>query len=161
MAIPIVRPIRPTDNASVAQIIRTVMPEFGCVGPGFSIEDPEVDDMYHAYQGERAAFYVVELEGQILGCGGFAPLAGGDPGICELKKMYFLSSLRGMGMGHQMIEQCLEDARKAGFHTMYLETVYRMEAANALYQKKGFTACPQMGNTGHSGCDTFYTLSLT
>jgi len=36
------RPITPTDNAAIANVIRTVMPEFSCVGEGFSINDPEV-----------------------------------------------------------------------------------------------------------------------
>ena len=33
-------------RASIAAIIRTVMPEFGAVGCGFAIADPEVDWMY-------------------------------------------------------------------------------------------------------------------
>ena len=40
------RSITPDDNAAVARIIRTVMPEFNCVGEGFSINDPELRDMY-------------------------------------------------------------------------------------------------------------------
>src|SRR5690606_34533329 len=32
-----VRPIRKADNAAVARVIRTVMPEFGACGAGFSI----------------------------------------------------------------------------------------------------------------------------
>ena len=37
------RPIQPQDDAAVASIIRTVMPEFGADGPGFAIHDPEVN----------------------------------------------------------------------------------------------------------------------
>ena len=43
------RPITPTDNSAVARIVRAVMPEFGCVGEGFSINDPELEDMFTAY----------------------------------------------------------------------------------------------------------------
>jgi len=56
------RPITPTDNAAVAHVIRTVMPEFDCVGEGFSINDPEVENMAGAYAGERADFFVIEAE---------------------------------------------------------------------------------------------------
>ena len=49
------RPIRPADRAGVAHLIRTVMPEFGAKGPGFAILDPEVDDMFGAYRGPKAA----------------------------------------------------------------------------------------------------------
>jgi putative acetyltransferase len=45
----VLRTIRPGDNPQVAGIIRSVMTEFGAVGPGFSIMDPEVDHMYEAY----------------------------------------------------------------------------------------------------------------
>ena len=45
----LIRPIRPADDASVAAIIRAVMPEFGADGPGFAIHDPEVDHMSDAY----------------------------------------------------------------------------------------------------------------
>jgi putative acetyltransferase len=50
------RPIAVADNPAVAQIIRTVMTEFGAVGKGYSIEDPEVDAMYEAYQDPRSAY---------------------------------------------------------------------------------------------------------
>jgi putative acetyltransferase len=158
---PILRPIAPTDNAVVAQVIRQVMTEFGCVGPGFSIEDPEVDAMYEAYLGGRAAFYVIEHEGRVMGCGGFATLAGNAGDTCELQKMYFLPELRGMGMGARLIDHCIAQARLAGYTRMYLETVNRMHAANALYQSRGFVPLPQQqGCTGHGGCDTFYERIL-
>ena len=85
-----VRLINVDDNPAVADIIQMVMTEFKAIGCGYSINDPEVDDMYAAYAGNRFAFYVVELDEQVLGCAGFAPLQGGDPETCELRKMYFL-----------------------------------------------------------------------
>ena len=59
------RPIRKSDNAVVGGIIRQVMTEFGAVGRGYSIEDPEVDDMYGAYKSPTAAFFVVEKKGLV------------------------------------------------------------------------------------------------
>lgn len=156
-----IRPITPGDNAPVAAIIRRVMTEFHCVGPGFSIEDPEVDAMYEAYQGGRARFYVIEAEGRLAGCGGFAPLTGGTPELCELQKMYFLPSLRGKGRGRALLQHCLTEARQLDFRAMYLETVAHMTAANALYRKFGFRRLAgPMGHTGHGGCDTFYLIEL-
>lgn len=159
-----IRPIQAGDNARVAEIIRTVMPEFGCVGEGYSIEDPEVDQMYQAFQAAGRAFYVVahDSSGEIFGCGGYAPLAGNEhPDTCELQKMYFFPELRGHGLGRQLLERCMDAARRDGYAKMYLETVCRMEAAGKLYRKMGFTIIPaQLGATGHSGCDTFMMRSL-
>ncbi len=161
MSSPTFRPIEPTDNERVAQVIRQVMTEFSCVGPGFSIEDPEVDQMYETYQGDQAAFFVIEHQGQVFGCGGFGPLPGGDGATCELKKMYFLPELRGHGMGKKLLNHCIETAAQRGYQRMYLETVNRMTSANALYRLRGFQQLEGAeGATGHSSCDTFYALPL-
>ena len=83
----LLRPITAADDAAVAGIIRTVMPEFGANGPGFAIHDPEVSAMSAAYDRPGAAYFVVEVAGRVLGGGGVAPLDGGPDGVCELRKM--------------------------------------------------------------------------
>ncbi|MEL7021314.1 MAG: GNAT family N-acetyltransferase, partial [Bacteroidota bacterium] len=65
----LLREIHPTDIQAVAHIIRTVMTEFGAVGAGYSINDPEVDNMYTAYTDERSKFYVLEQADRLIGCG--------------------------------------------------------------------------------------------
>ncbi|TCT25888.1 putative acetyltransferase [Thermomonas haemolytica] len=102
-----IRPIQPGDDAAMAAVIRTVMPEFGAVGSGFAINDPEVDWMSRAYAAPRHAYFVLERDGRVLGGAGVAPLAGGDPDTCELRKMYFLPEARGLGAGAAMMERCL------------------------------------------------------
>jgi putative acetyltransferase len=109
----LIRPIRVADNPAVAGIIRQVMTEFGATGCGYSIGDAEVDAMFEAYPAPAAAFFVVERAGKVLGCGGVAPLQGGEPGVCELRKMYFLPELRGSGMGHRLLGIILERAQPA------------------------------------------------
>ena len=156
-----IRPIKGTDDARMAQIIRTVMPEFGAVGDGFAINDPEVDWMARAYSEPRSSYFVVEVDGQVLGGGGVAPLVNGDEDLCELRKMYFLPQLRGMGAGAALMAKCLEAARGHGFRRCYLETLCGMDAAKRLYERSGFRRLPgPMGATGHGGCDSFYLLDL-
>ncbi|MBK7409679.1 MAG: GNAT family N-acetyltransferase [Saprospirales bacterium] len=157
----IFRPIQQADNAQVAHIIRTVMTEYGAVGEGFSIMDPEVDHMYEAYQIPRAGMYVIEKAGRVLGCGGFGPLLGAETHICELKKMYFLPELRGLGFGKKVVMQSFEEARKAGYTHCYLETLLYMEPANTLYRKLGFQVLDgPTGATGHGSCDAWYLIQL-
>ncbi len=137
------------------------MTEYGTVGEGYSIMDPEVDQMYEAYQGAGAAFFVIERSGNIYGCGGIGPLSGSDESICELKKMYFLPELRGMGWGKRLARHCLNTARQLGYQKCYLETVERMWQANRLYQRLGFQRLSQpVGHTGHSGCEAYYAIEL-
>lgn len=161
MPLAIIRRIRPEDNPAVAGIIHTVMTEFGAVGCGFSIEDEEVDAMYEAYPEPESVFYVIEQEGVILGCGGVGRLAQGEPGVCELRKMYFLPALRGNGLGKKLLTLILNDAHEIGYRLCYLETRDNMEGARHLYKSVGFTFIDDpLGHTGHSGCNNYMTLAL-
>lgn len=157
----IIRPITTSDNAAVANIIRTVMPEFGANKPGFAIHDPEVDNIYAAFNEPRCAYFVCELDGKVVGGGGVAPLLGGDKNTCELKKMYFLKEGRGKGLGRKLVERCLQAANEIGFEYCYLETFNTMKEAMVLYGKVGFEKIPgPLGSTGHFACDTFYRIKL-
>jgi putative acetyltransferase len=156
-----IRPIEPRDDAAVASIIRTVMPEFGADGPGFAIHDAEVDAMSAAYAQPRRAYFVIELDGSVQGGAGIAPLDDGDDDLCELRKMYFLPALRGLGAGHAVIECCLAGARALGFRRCYIETLSGMDAAQKLYLANGFRRIDHaLGNTGHHGCNRFYLREL-
>jgi len=129
-----IRPIRKEDNKQVARLIREVMQQYECVGEGYSIEDPEVDNMFEYYDHDNAIYFVIADEtGKVYGGGGIDQLSGGKDTICELKKMYFYPEIRGKGL----VE------------------------ANGLYRKLGFTALEKnMGCTGHSSCDAFYVKEL-
>ena len=161
-----IRPIEARDDAAVAAIIRSVMPEFGASGCGFAISDPEVDWMQRAYAAPRSAYFVIERNDDaghavVEGGGGIAPLTGGDAGTCELRKMYFLPELRGLGAGAALMARCLDAARGFGFQRCYLETLTGMDAAMRLYERSGFHRIDApMGATGHGGCNTFYLRDL-
>jgi putative acetyltransferase len=161
-----IRPIEARDDAAIAAIIRSVMPEFGASGCGFAINDPEVDWMHRAYAEPRSAYFVIERNDAsghpvVEGGGGIAPLSGGDSSICELRKMYFLPSLRGLGAGAALMTRCLDAARECGFQRCYLETLTGMDAAMRLYERSGFRRIDApMGATGHGGCNTFYLREL-
>jgi putative acetyltransferase len=165
-----IRPIQVADNAVVAGIIRSVMPEFGAGGPGFSLHDAEVSTMCETYSQPRSAYFVVcrrAPDGSgadtVVGGGGVAALQGypAEQGVCELRKMHFLKDGRGKGMGQLLVSHLIGVARELGFKTMYLETLNTMSAAIHVYEKLGFRqVCAQMGGTGHFSCDRFYTLEL-
>jgi len=133
-----IRPTTPGDDAVIAAVIREVMPEFGAGGAGFAINDPEVDWMHRAYSAPRSAYFVVEVDGAVIGGAGVAPLQGGDADTCELRKMYVLPAGRGLGAGAALMARCLEAARGFGYRRCYLETLHGMDAAMKLYERSGF-----------------------
>ncbi|HEU0137499.1 MAG TPA: GNAT family N-acetyltransferase, partial [Flavobacterium sp.] len=85
-----IREIRPQDNAAIAQVIRDVLIEHDVPKIGTAYADPELDHMYEAYVVPNARYFVVELNGKIVGGAGVSKLSDGDNCICELQKMYFL-----------------------------------------------------------------------
>ena len=156
-----IRPIDSADDATMAAIIRDVMKEHSAVGPGYSINDPEVDFISGAYAQARCAYFVVERDSVVVGGAGIAPLADADPQTCELRKMYFRPSARRLGAGSAILRRCLDAARGMGYRRCYLETLALMQQATRLYERSGFRPVSMpLGLSGHSACDRWYLLEF-
>lgn len=157
----IIREIKPEDNAQIAQVIRDVLIEFGAPKTGTAYEDKATDEMFETYQKEKSSYFVIELNGRIIGGAGFAALDNFKGNVCELQKMYFLPSARGKGLGSKLISHCLSNAKAKGFEQCYLETMPYMEAARALYKKNGFISLEKpLGDTGHYSCSVWMLKEL-
>ena len=153
MSTAIIRPILKKDNPQMAKVIRQVLIDFGVPKVGTAYADITLDTLYEVYQYPRAIYFVVELEGKVIGGVGISQLENSVENICELQKMYFLPECRGLGLGNKMIDLCLEKAKEYKFEKCYLETMTYMKAAQGLYLKKGFKYLDgPMGNTGHYSC---------
>lgn len=156
-----IRLIEPKDNAEIARVIRKVLMDVGAPKKGTAYEDDTLEKLFETYDKPRCAFFVVEENEDILGCAGISPLAGEKKEICELQKMYFSESLRGRGIGAEMIKTCLNFARENEFSGCYLETLPYMKAAQKLYKKSGFKKIDsRMGITGHYSCNVWMFLDF-
>ena len=156
-----IRLIRKSDDKEVARLLRQVLTEFGAVGEGYSIEDPEVDAMSVAYRDAGSCYYIITQAERIVGCGGIAPLAGGKREVCELQKMFLLPEVRGIGLGRKLLGLLLDEACAKGYKQCYLETLDRMVRASELYVRNGFELLKKpMGSTGHCSCDRWYLKNL-
>jgi putative acetyltransferase len=151
----LMRPITAADNLAIANVIRDVSAEFGLTADkGYTVSDPNLDHLYELYSQPRSAYWVIEVDGNIAGGGGVAPLSGGETDFCELQKMYFLPLLRGKGLARQLAIQALAFARQHGFSRCYLETTASLTSAIGLYEKLGFEHIDgPLGNTGHVDCE--------
>nr|WP_299068865.1 GNAT family N-acetyltransferase [uncultured Allomuricauda sp.] len=157
----IIREITPNDNLVVAKVIRKVLLEMGVPKVGTAYADKALDNMYEAYNIPKATYFVIEDEGQIIGCSGIAQLDNYEGNVCELQKMYLLEVARGRGLGAKMIKVCLEKAKSYGFEQCYLETMPYMKAAQKLYKKNSFEYIDApMGNTGHYSCPVWMLKTL-
>jgi len=149
------RRITATDNPAIAGVIRRVSAEFGLTADkGYTVADPNLDELYALYSQPGHAYWVVEQDGQVVGGGGVAPLSCSEPDICELQKMYFLPVVRGQGLAKKLALQALDHARAQGFKRCYLETTAFLTEAIRLYEHLGFEHIDQpLGCTGHVDCE--------
>jgi len=148
-----IRPIQKSDNAAIAQVVRNVLIDLGVPKVGTAYADAALDRMFETYDKEKAIYFVVEENGQIIGGAGIAQLDNYDGNVCELQKMYYAPKARGRGIGSAMMTRCIETAKTFGFDQCYLETMPFMEAAQKLYKRTGFEYIDgPMGDTGHYSC---------
>ncbi len=157
----VIREIEKRDDEQIAQVIRAVLIEMGVPKVGTAYADKSLDSMTANYTIERAAYFVIENHGEIIGGAGIAPLDNFDGNICELQKMYFLPKARGKGLGTQIMSVCLKKAKSFRFEKCYLETLPYMIDATKLYAKSGFDNLNgPLGDTGHYSCNVWMIKSL-
>lgn len=149
------RLITADDNSAVASVIRQVSAEYGLTADkGYTVADPNLDELYQLYNQPGYAYWVVEQNGKVVGGGGIAPLSCSEPDICELQKMYFLPTIRGQGMAKKLALMALDHAREQGFKRCYLETTAFLREAIGLYEHLGFEHISEpLGCTGHVDCE--------
>jgi putative acetyltransferase len=156
-----IREIQSKDNKALAHVIKTVLTQQGNNVDGTVFTDEETDRMYDGYQTEKSVYYIVEIDGKVMGGCGVAQLSGEPENICELQRLFLLKEARGKGLGQKLMNKCIIFAKSKGYDLMYLETFPNMIEAIGLYKKNGFKLIDYpIGNTGHFYCTTRMILDL-
>jgi putative acetyltransferase len=155
------RPVAEADNAALAQLIRTISDEYEVPRLGTVYSDPRTDALYQLFQAPRSVFWVAEIDGAIIGCGGLYPTPGLGEQCVELVKFYLAAAARGRGLGRQLLDRCLASALELGYQRVYLESFPQFVAAIAMYEKLGFRHLPgPLGQSGHSACPVWMLKEL-
>ena len=143
------------DCQRVVALVSTVLAEYGLVFDP-KTTDSDLQDLEANYLRRGGAFEVIEdRELNLIGSVGVYPI---DQKTCELRKMYFVPQVRGLGLGQHILQRTLDRARELGFSRMVLETSSRLEAANRLYAKFGFK--PETSGHLAARADQAYSLEL-
>jgi len=158
----IIREIQPGDNAQIESVIRACFHEFKIPLVGTAYEDEETPRMYESFQNDNDIYFVIELNGEVLGGGGIKPLKDfEDEDVCEIQKMYFSPKVRGNGYGKILFEKCVQAARNLGYKKCYLESASQLKAAIHIYESFGFKHLEgALGNTGHFSCGVWMIKDL-
>lgn len=103
----LVRGWQPGDRSAAAVVIKTVLAEYGL---GWEPERTDRDalDVETHYWKTGGEFWVIEQQAQVVGTAGYYPIERGREAV-EIRKMYLLPAVRGLGLGQFLLEQ-LEQA---------------------------------------------------
>jgi putative acetyltransferase len=121
----VIRPAQPNDLETVRSLLR----EYG--------ESLQLDLSFQDFETELAdplGFYELVL----LAVDGCVALRRIDELRCEMKRLYVRPGTRGGGLGRQLAEAVIAEARRRGYSRMLLDTLPEMTAAQALYRSLGF-----------------------
>ncbi|MGV6831306.1 MAG: GNAT family N-acetyltransferase [bacterium] len=157
-----IRSVEKKDNLALEKIIKAIFHEFDLPLSGTAYEDEETSKMFESYNEKGAQYFVlVNEDDEVLGGGGIKKLNGVEGQICELQKMYFTPNVRGKGLGKKLFQHCLNEAKKLGYKSCYLESASVLNAAISMYQKYGFKNLDKpMGDTGHFSCGVWMIKEL-
>jgi len=151
--------IRPATNDDLIQIVELVfgvLKEFD-LQPDPSGIDADLQDIEANYLQSGGSFEIIEdRDGNLKGSIGVFPV---DEDTCELRKMYLVEDVRGLGLGTHLLQRAVNQARELGFKRMVLETSSRLAAANRLYLHFGFQ--PFAADHLAARADQAYSFDLT
>ena len=143
------------DSDRVIRLVSGVLSEFQ-LPFDLNSKDADLKDIEITYLQPGGIFEVIEdNHGRLLGTYGLFPLTNST---CELRKMYFLPEIRGIGLGREVLERAAGHARRLGFKTIVLETISVLERAIYLYTRFGFQ--PTTIDQPNARVDQRYILRL-
>lgn len=132
----------PSEMEPVRQIFREYAQGLG-VDLCFQDFENELATLPGEYAPPRGALLLATVDGQLAGCCALRPMDVSDyPNAAEMKRLYVRRAFRGLGLGRQLAEATLDEARQAGYTSVLLDTLDDMEAARGLYEDLGFGEIP-------------------
>jgi ribosomal protein S18 acetylase RimI-like enzyme len=99
--------------------------------------DHELANLPGDYAPPKGRLLLALVDGAPAGVIGLRALEGD---ICEMKRLYVKPDFRGHGLGRQLADRVIEEAKKIGYTRMRLDSVAdQMQTAIAMYRKMGFS----------------------
>ena len=141
-AVTLLNPSSAAEMETVREIFREYAATLG-VDLAFQDFEAELASLPGDYAAPRGHLLLAQVDGAIAGCCALRPLDAADyPNASEMKRLYVRKAFRGFGLGRELAEAMLDQARRAGYACVLLDTLDGMESARALYTDLGFEEIP-------------------
>ncbi len=102
--------------------------------------DDEVANLPGDYRMPNGRLLIAIKDGDVVGCIALRKLTDD---ACEMKRLFLRPQFRGQGLGREMVQRIIDEAREIGYERMRLDTLPRwMDQAIALYEQFGFRDIP-------------------
>jgi DNA-binding MarR family transcriptional regulator/N-acetylglutamate synthase-like GNAT family acetyltransferase len=95
-----------------------------------------VADFGERRDAKSEAAWIAELDGERVGC--VFCTASDNPDAAQLRLLLVEPQARGVGVGTQLVDECLRFARRSGYARIVLWTNDVLVAARRIYQRAGF-----------------------
>ena len=151
----IIRNWQESDRTLASQVISSVLSEYGL--PWQPEEaDKDVLQIEAYYLKTGGEFWVIEQENQIVGTAAYYPINRGEKAV-EIRKMYLLPKVRGLGLGKFLLQQLETVISAGGFEQIWIETASILTEAVKLYESNGYLPTTGVETTR---CDLVYVKYL-
>ncbi len=148
------------DNDAVARLIRNNLKKHDLDIPGTVYFDKGLDHLSDYYGVDERRYFVIEdTHGNVIGGIGFAKLDFMEE-TAELQKLYLDDSVKGFGLGYELISLAEEKMKDAGYRYSYLETHDNLQAAIHIYEKSGYVEIEKPKEVVHSAMNRFFKKRL-
>ena len=111
--------------------------------------EDELANLPGKYSPPDGRLFLAYVDGELSGC---IALKRFEDNICEMKRLFLRENARGHGLGKQLIEKLIDEAKALGYSKMRLDTFPpKMGKAVSLYRSHGFYPIEPYYHNPHEG----------